>query len=145
MKIRKDIADMLRDGHSDSDTAKALDIDVKAVAAARRILGIPRHKPGRTAASSPQELFRERTRPVDGGHLEWTGYRTNDGTPFFRWKKQGFTAGRVAFVMQHGRAPVGRVRAGCDYEGCVAPGCVEDQPMRDQLTSTFNAIFGGLS
>ncbi|WP_051878904.1 hypothetical protein [Streptomyces sp. NRRL B-24720] len=145
MKIRNDVADMLRAGHSDSATAKALHTDAKAVAAIRRTLGIPSHKPGRAAASSPQELFLERTRPVDGGHLEWNGYRTNDGTPFFRWKKQGFTAGRIAFVMQHGREPIGRVRAGCNYEGCVAPGCVEDQQMRNKLNSTFNAIFGGPS
>ena len=103
-------------------------------------------KPGVPAADSPKDLFRQRTRSVDGGrHLEWTGYRTNKGVPFFRWKKRGFTAGRMAFVMQHGREPVGQVRARCDYEGCVAPGCVEDQAMRDQLNTTFTAIFGGLS
>jgi hypothetical protein len=145
VKIRTDVAEMLHAGHSDRAIAEELHTDAKAVSAARRVLGLPRHKTGIKAADSPQDLFRQRTRPVDGGHLEWTGYRTNDGVPFFRWKKQGFTAGRMAFVMQHGREPVGQVRPGCDYEGCVAPGCVEDQQMRNKLNTTFNAIFGGQS
>ncbi|MFJ1695731.1 hypothetical protein ACIOHC_11355 [Streptomyces sp. NPDC088252] len=142
MEIRSDVADMLRAGHSDREIARRLHVDDKAVAAARKVLGLPRHKTGIKAASSPQDLFRQRTRPVDGGHLEWTGYRTNDGTPFFRWDRCGFTAGRVAFVMQHGRAPVGHVRPGCSYPGCVAPGHMEDQPMRDQLKKQLAGIFG---
>jgi hypothetical protein len=143
MEIRTDVADMLRAGHSDREIARRLHVDGKAVAALRKVLGLPRHKAGIKAASSPQDLFRQRTRPVDGGHLEWTGYRTSDGTPFFRWLKRGYTAGRVAFVMQHGRAPVGRVQPGCGYSGCVAPAHVEDQPMRDQLKKQMAGIFGG--
>ncbi|MFE5090633.1 hypothetical protein ACFRCI_09555 [Streptomyces sp. NPDC056638] len=143
MKIRTDIADLLRAGHSDREITRALHIDGKCVAAARAALGLPRHKSGVKAAGSPQDLFRQRTSPVDGGHLEWTGYRTNDGTPFFRWNKRGYTAGRVSFVMQHGRAPVGYVRPGCGYPGCVAPAHVEDQPMRDQLKKQLAGIFGG--
>ena len=143
MKIRTDVADMLRAGHSDREIARRLHVDDKAVAASRKALGLARPKTGIKAASSPQDLFRQRTRPADGGHLEWTGYRTNDGTPFFRWLKRGYTAGRVAFVMQHGRAPVGRVQPGCDYPGCVAPAHVEDQPMRDQLKKQMAGIFGG--
>ncbi|MFF8716204.1 hypothetical protein ACF07T_32935 [Streptomyces sp. NPDC015184] len=143
MQIRSDIAEMLRAGHSDREIARALHTDGKAVAVARAALELPRHRPGKKAASSPQDLWRQRTRPIDGGHLEWTGYRTNDGTPFFRWLKRGYTAGRMAFVMQHGRAPVGRVQPGCGYPGCVAPAHVEDQPMRDRLKKQMAGIFGG--
>ena len=101
-------------------------------------------RPGRRPASSPQDLFRARTVPVTGGHLEWCGYTTNKGVPFVRWLKRGYTAGRIAFVMQYGRAPQGAVRAGCDYPGCVAPGHVEDQAMRDQLKRQLESITGAV-
>ncbi|MFD4943057.1 hypothetical protein ACFWNT_11075 [Streptomyces sp. NPDC058409] len=143
MKIRTDIADLLRAGHSDREISRVLHLDNRTIAAVRTELGLPRHKSGIKAAGSPRDLFRQRTRPVDGGHLEWTGYVANDGTPFFRWNKRGYTAGRMAFGMQHGRAPVGRVRPGCGHLGCVAPSHVEDQPMRDQLKRQLAGIFGG--
>lgn len=143
MTVRPDVAELLHAGCSDHEIARRLHVCERTAGAARTALGIPSHKPGRHAADSPQDLFRARTRPVDGGHLEWTGYRTNAGVPFFRWMKKGFTAGRIAFVMRHNRQPVGYVRPGCDYPHCVAPDHVEDQPMRDQLKTQMASIFGG--
>lgn len=143
MRVRADIAELLRAGCSDREIIARLHVDSRTAAAARRELGLPTHRPGVQPASSPQDLYRARTRPAPGGHLEWLGYRTNAGTPFFRWNRRGYTAGRVAFVMQHGRQPVGQVRAGCDYPGCVAGPCLQDQPMRDQLNTQYAAIFGG--
>lgn len=143
MNIRPDIAELLQAGCSDHEIARRLNVCARTAGAARNELGLPRHKPGPRAASSPQDLFRQRTRPVQGGHLEWTGYRTNAGTPFFRWLKKGYTAGRIGFVMQHGREPVGYAIPGCNYPGCVAPAHLEDQPMRQQLKTQMAGIFGG--
>lgn len=143
MKIRADIAELLRAGCSDREVARRLHVDASTAAAARTALGLPRAKSGPKPSGSPQDAFRQRTRPVPGGHLEWTGHRTNCGTPFFRWAKKPFTAGRVAFVMQHGREAVGNALSGCGYPGCVAPAHMEDQPMRDQLKTQMASIFGG--
>lgn len=143
MTVRPDIVELLRAGCSDHEIARRLHVCERTAGAARTALGLPRHKPGVKPAGSPQDLFRARTTPMPGGHLRWDGYRTNDGTPFFRWMKKGFTAGRVAFVMAHNREPVGRVQPGCGNPGCVAPDHVEDQPMRNQLKTQMASIFGG--
>ena len=143
MKVRADIVELLRAGCSDREITRRLHVDGKAVAVTRRTLGFPLHTSEVRPAASPQDLFRARTRPVTGGHLEWTGYRTNAGTPFFRWMKQGYTAYRIAFVMAHNRPPVGRVQPGCGHPGCVAPAHVEDQPMRARLKTQMTSIFGG--
>lgn len=142
MKVRADIAELLRAGCSNREIAARLHVDAGTAAAARRTLGLPKHRSGVRPASSPQDLFRQRVRPVAGGHLEWIGYHTNSGTPALRWAGRQLTAGRVAFVMRHNREPVGQVRAGCDYEGCLAEDHIQDQPMRDRLNTTFTAIFG---
>lgn len=143
MNHRPDIVELLRAGCSDREVARRLGVDPTTAAKVRTDLGLPRSKSGPKPASSPQDSFRQRTRPVPGGHLEWTGHHTNSGTPFFRWAKKPFTAGRVAFVMQHGREPIGYARPGCGYRGCVAPAHMEDQPMRDQLRTQLASIFGG--
>ncbi|WP_405391100.1 helix-turn-helix domain-containing protein [Streptomyces sp. NBC_01102] len=143
MKIRADIAKLLHAGHSDHEIARRLHVCERTAGEARRALRLPKHTSGVKPADSPQDLFRQRTRRVKGGHLKWTGYHTNDGVPFFRWRKRGMTAYRVAFQIQHNRPPVGYVRPGCDYPHCVAPEHVEDQQMRDQLKTQMASIFGG--
>lgn len=103
---------------------------------------MPRHKAGFAAAPSPQALYLARTRQVEGGHVEWTGSTNFRGAPSFRWQDRQYAALTVAFVMQHGRHPVGRVRPGCDYPECTAPGHVEDRLMREQLRTQLTSIFG---
>lgn len=143
MNIRPDVEQLLREGCSDHEIARRLHVCERTAGAARTALGLPRHKSGRRAAASPEDLFRARTRRVKGGHLKWLGYRTNDGTPFFRWMKKGYTAYRVAFTIRHNRPPVGQVRPSCGYPGCVAPEHMDDKPMRDQLHNLTKSIFGG--
>lgn len=144
MKIRADVAELLRAGHSDREVSRALHIDAKTIAAARTALGIPKARPGRKAASSPQDLFRRRTKAATGGHLTWTGHVTNNGVPMFRWAGRKFTAYRLAFVIRYGRQPVGQVRPGCGFHGCVAPDHVQDQPMRVRDREAYASIFGAL-
>lgn len=145
MKIRTDVAEMLRAGHPDHEISRTLHTDGKAVAAARRALHIPRARPGRKPASSPQDLFRQRTETTADGHMRWTGYVKSDGVPAVRWAGRPFTAYRIAFVMRYGRAPIGRVQPGCGVRGCVAPDHVQDRPMRERDRTAYNAIFGAPS
>ncbi|MFE7626061.1 hypothetical protein [Streptomyces sp. NPDC057509] len=143
MRIRADIAELLRAGCSNREVAHRLNTSPRHVAAARTALGLPRHPPGPKSAGSPQDLFRKHTHPVAGGHLEWTGRRNDDGLAVFCWGGRNHTAARVAFVMHHGRQPVGNVKAGCGVDGCVTPAHMEDQPMRAQLRTQLASIFGG--
>ncbi|MFE6931795.1 hypothetical protein ACFVDT_07160 [Streptomyces sp. NPDC057699] len=143
MKVRLDVAQLIREDHSDREIARRLHVRSSIVRETRQALGLPPRPVGIKAADSVEELFHQRTTPVDGGHLEWTGYRTFKGTPTVRWNQRPFSAYRVAFGIRHGRPPVGQVRPGCGYPHCVAPDHVEDQQMRDQLKTQMTAIFGG--
>lgn len=143
MKLRTDIVNMLRKGHSDAAIVRTLHVDTKTVAAARRTLQLPQHKPGRDPALSPQVLFDQRVRPVDGGHLDWTGYRNAAGLAAFRWAMRTYTASRFAFEAHYGRPPIGKVIPGCGHNGCVKGSHLEDQPMRAQLRTQLASIFGG--
>ena len=146
MKIRTDIADMLRAGNSDTAIARRLHVDAKGVSAARTALGLPKAKSGRKPAATPEELFWRRTQAVDGGHLLWTGYLNNGGAegacPVLRHDGRLLTAYRIAFRIRHGREPIGNVHTGCDYSGCVHPDHVEDRPMRERNRKAYAAIFG---
>jgi hypothetical protein len=144
MKIRADVAALLRAGLSDREIARQLKVDAKTVGRNREHLRIAKSRPGRRPAAGPQELFRKRTRPTEtGGHLEWTGHRNSSGVPAFRWAGHLVTATRIAFIARYEREPVGYVRATCGHPGCVAPDHVEDRPMRARNKATFDAIFGG--
>ncbi|MFE1192878.1 hypothetical protein ACFW6E_08765 [Streptomyces olivaceoviridis] len=121
-------------GLSDHAIGNALRTNPRRVKQIREAHGLPR--PTRSGPTL-LEAWEARTRPADGGHLEWTG-SVHMKTPAFRHEGRLYMARRVAFQTAHGRDPVGEVRPGCDRPGCVAPAHVEDQPMRDQ----YNAIFG---
>lgn len=144
MKIRADVAAMLRAGRSDRDISRTLHVDAKTAAAARAALRIPKARSGPAAATSPQDLFRRRTEAVDGGHLKWTGHIGSNGIPVIRWAGRLSSVYQLAFVMRYGRPPVGQVRPGCGFHGCVAPDHVQDQPMRVRDREAYAAIFGTL-
>lgn len=145
MKIRTDIAELLRAGLPDQVISKRLRCDRKTVAAARAALHLPKTPPG-SQQRSLADLIAARTEPVDGGHLRWTGTVNASNTAVLNYQGQGpRSVHRLVFINRYGREPVGKVRTGCDYPGCVHPDHVEDQPMRERNRATFNAIFGGLS
>lgn len=141
MKIRADIADLLRQGMTDRAIARQLHCDAKTVARARRSLHIQPAKPG-PPATPLEKLLADRTRPADGGHLEWTGSRTSQGVPTVRWGGKERSAYRLSFLIRYGREPKGYVRPGCDHKGCIHPAHVEDRVMRQRTEATFTAIFG---
>ncbi|RPE40223.1 Homeodomain-like domain-containing protein [Streptomyces sp. Ag109_O5-1] len=145
MKIRADVAQMLRAGHSDRQIARQLGVHRDQVIRARRLLGIPAG-PTFPQPKAVEDLFRERVEEVDGGHLKWRGFRNERGTPVLKHRSRGAlrneTAYRVAWRLQHDREPEGLVLPGCGYDQCVAPGHVEDRRLRNQVTAAYAAIFG---
>jgi hypothetical protein len=138
VKIRTDVAELLRAGCSNREIARRTGVDHTTAARARAALRIP-PLPGGTRALTPATAFTIHTRPVRGGHLEWTGHRNSHGTPLIRIAGRTRSAYRIAFQMQYRREPVGHVRTGCDHEGCVAPAHVEDRLLREQYTVIFGA------
>jgi hypothetical protein len=145
MRIRADIAELMRAGHSDAEVCRRFHIDHRTAARIREALELPKAKRGIRPAASAEDLFRRRVQPVDGGHLLWTGHVNNTGAPCFRHGGKMLTAYRVAFRIQYGREPVGKVTSACDRKLCVAPQCVEDRLIRERTKATFAAIFGGTS
>lgn len=142
MKVRTDIAELLRAGLSDDATAKRLHCCRKTVAATRAALRLPKTPPG-SQQLPLADLIAARTEPVEGGHLRWTGTVNASGTPVLNYQGQGpRSAHRLVFINRHGREPVGKVRTGCAYPGCVHEDHVEDRPMRERNRATFAAIFG---
>lgn len=83
------------------------------------------------AASAPkpkpltlQELFEANTKRLIHGHLAWTG----PDRPSF--KGQSYSPKQVAFILDRGRQPVGRVLTTCSLSGCVLPGHIADDEER---------------
>ncbi|WP_405611228.1 hypothetical protein [Streptomyces sp. NBC_01508] len=142
MKVRADVTQLLRQGHTNLAVARATGATPKTVAAYRRALGIPPTPPGRPTNSTLKSRFQARTEPLPGGHMRWTGSTTSRGTPTVRYGKQHWSGLRMAFALRWDREPVGHVLPGCDMPRCVAPDHVQDQQQRDQLNETFAAIFG---
>lgn len=146
MKIRADIARLLRAGHSHLDIARQLHVSRKTVQAAHRALQLPaRVRGGGAPHASVEDAYRAHTVPATGGHVRWTGYL--DGTlPIVCHAGRRTPAPRVAFRLHHGRDPEGRLTRACDLPGCVAGAHYEDRRMRKanrRADKAYSQIFGG--
>lgn len=141
MKIRADVADMIRDGATTTAIMTALHVGHPTVIRARDVLGIPAPTGNGRPVLPIADMFRTRAEPVDGGHLRWTGHISR-GLPILCRSSGNVSAYRVAFTLKHDREPTGLVRSACGYPRCVAPDHVQDQPMRRQLDAQYAAIFG---
>lgn len=126
MKIRQDVAGLLHAGHSDRAIGKLLHTDPKEVAVVRAALGLPKAKRGKKAAASLEAAFRERCKETTDGHMRWTGYVNNAGTPALRWGGRQWSARRAAYEIQHGHPSIGRTAPGCGQQDCVAPAHIVD-------------------
>ncbi|MFD4738681.1 hypothetical protein ACFWNQ_15110 [Streptomyces virginiae] len=142
MKIRADVAEMLRDGLTNQQVARRAHISQQTAAIARAALGLPKSKPGQKRQASLEQALRDRSRVVDAGHWEWAGPRSN-GLAVVHFDGRRYTACRAAFVIHHQRAPIGEVRPGCGRAGCMAPAHMDDRPARERNNATFVALFGG--
>lgn len=139
---RTDIITLLQEGHSNNRIARELHCDKPRVARIRTELGLPnyvRTEQTRTVADK-WKLF---AKPVDGGHIEWTGERAKaTGTPVMRHKEISTSPAGVAFEMRHGRPPQGYVRAECGLQHCVAPDHVNDEAGRQEARRQVRAQRG---
>lgn len=141
MKIRPDIAELLRAGRRDNAIAKQFGACPKTVARHRAALGLPKDPPGRTSHTSLEDAFRAHTERTNDGHLLWTG-GFNSGVPTFRHKGHRHSAYLIAYRIGHGHDPQGRCRPDCGRPGCVEPSHVDDGPGRARTRATYAAIFG---
>ncbi|MET7475106.1 hypothetical protein ABZT17_12200 [Streptomyces sp. NPDC005648] len=131
---------LLRKGLSNTAIATKLGVDRAAVRRIRKETGIP--SPERQPLSL-EEKWKQRTRPMEGGHLEWTGERVNASrTPVMRYKEATYTAAAIAFRQRTGRDPVGQAKAECGVHQCVAPDHVEDEPGRTRLREQLRILLG---
>jgi hypothetical protein len=140
---RADIIAMLREGHSNSRIARELRCDKARVRRLRAELDLPAYIPTEQTRTI-EEKWASCTRPVDGGHLEWTGERgTAAGTPLLSYKDKHHSAAAVAFRVRTGRDPEGYVIADCGMKHCVAPEHVEDEPGRARNREQLRYVLGG--
>ncbi|RLV66311.1 hypothetical protein STAN_1832 [Streptomyces sp. CBMAI 2042] len=144
MKLRADIATMLRAGAQQQDIMRTLHVGAPLVVAHRKALRMPPPRRGGRPLRPIKDEFYARTEAVDGGHLRWTGHYAN-GLPKLGRQGTHHSAYRLAFGFIHDREPVGYVQPGCDFPKCVEPTHLEDQPMRVQLRTQLASIFGGTS
>ncbi|MEU0671319.1 hypothetical protein ABZ330_00205 [Streptomyces sp. NPDC006172] len=137
---RSQIIAALRAGHSNLRISRELHCDKSRVARLRRELDLP------DVVLQPltlEEKWASKTKPVDGGHLEWTGERaTASGTPLMRYKEAGYSPAAIAFQIRHGRPAQGYVKAECGYKHCVAPDHVNDEAGRQQARLMLRAELG---
>jgi hypothetical protein len=138
---RGQITELLGQGLSNTAIAAQLHCDKVRVARIRAELGLP------NVAVQPltlEEKWAARTRPIDGGHLEWLGEHVGkSGTPVMRYREASYTATGIAFRIRTGRDPVGYAIAECGHHHCVAPAHVEDDPGRQKAREQLRYLTGG--
>lgn len=146
MKVRTDIAELLRKGVSHRQIVRQLHVTPLAVQQAREALRLPAPSTGRRPTyATLKDAFWHSAEAIDGGHVHWVGYRDKAGTPRVCYRQQAQAAPHVAFVLHHGREPVGRALPTCGMKGCIAGGHLADRPMREanqRADALYGAIFG---
>lgn len=146
MKIRADIAALLREGHSDRAIADQLAACRKTVAAHRHALRIgpaPIPTPPHRSELTLEEKWATFTTPTDDGHLLWTGRRNKtSGTPVFTYREKTHTARKVAFRIRTGRDPEGHAKPECGRDDCVKPDHVDDGTIRTRDRAALAALTG---
>lgn len=144
MKVRADIAELLRAGVKQSHICRQLHCAPLTVQRTREALHLPAPKICRILPATLEDAFRQHTQPTEGGHVAWSGPVTG-GVPKVTFQGTTRSAYRVSFRIHHGREPVGRVTSSCEVQRCVSGRCVEDKPMREanqRADRAFAAIFG---
>lgn len=133
---RNAITELLHAGLSDRAIGRQLNAPVRAVAALRRELNLPRAKSG-PRPSTVEDRFWRRAVPTDDGHLLWPAI-TIHGADLRHDDGHTESVHRIAFRIGNRREAEGLVRTGCGTTGCIHPRHVEDAAMRQQ----YAAIFG---
>lgn len=140
---REQIVAALQAGHSVYRINKDLRADRARVRAIRDELGLGTYVPTRSTRTI-EDKWRLFARPLDGGHMEWTGERgTAAGTPLLSFKDRHHSAAAIAFRIRTGRDPKGYVIADCGMKHCVAPEHVEDEADRARNREQLRYVLGG--
>lgn len=115
---------------SDAELAYRLDCKRDLVARVREALGQkPMPLPPHNVRLPHEERLVIFSEPVRGGHRRWLGSVSGHGMPVI----DCLSVPRIAFCLEYGREPVGRVLPGCGRRLCVAGPHQTDQPMRDAV------------
>ncbi|MDX3248820.1 hypothetical protein [Streptomyces sp. ME18-1-4] len=139
---RADIIAMLQEGHSNGRIARDLHCNKPRVAAIRAELGLPNYVPA-SQTRTIEEKWALYARPVDGGHMEWTGERAKGNrTPLLSYKGKHHSAAAVAFRIRTGADPDGYAFADCGLKHCIAPDHVQDEAGRQQARREARAARG---
>jgi hypothetical protein len=140
---REQIIAALQAGHSIYRINKELRADRARIRAIRDEIGLPAHV--RIAETRTiEDKWHQYAKPVDGGHMEWTGERgTSANTPLVSFKERHHSALAVAFKIRTGRDPQGYAMADCGMKHCVAPDHVEDEPGRRRNREQLRYLRGG--
>lgn len=139
---RGDIIAMLRDGHSNTRIVRELRVDKQRVRRIRAELDLPDYvRPD--MVRTIEEKWALYARPLDGGHMEWTGERATGGTPLVSYKEKHHSAAAVAFRIRTGRDPQGYTLSDCGMRHCVAPDHVDDEAGRARTREQLRYLTGG--
>lgn len=114
---------------SDAELALRLGGCPEFVGRVRASLGMaPRPLPSLHAKLSAEDRLDLFSEPIPGGHRRWLGTLSETGLPVI-----GKMSVRcIAFRLEHGREPEGRVRVECAQRLCVEGSHLTDQAMRDR-------------
>ena len=144
MRIRADIAELLRAGTPQAHICRQLRCAPVTVQRTREALGLPAPKTCRPLPATLDEAFRQHAQPTEDGHVTWTG-SVVEGGPRVKFEGKAYYARRLAFRFHHGREPVGKITVACGRAVCVAGRCMEDRPMREKAAELYAAVFGAPS
>lgn len=127
---RADIVAALHKGHSNSRIARELRVDKHRVRRIREELSLPTYVPVEQTRTITDK-WRQYAKPIDGGHIEWTGERVGAaGSPVMRYKDSSYSPAAIAFETRNGRPPQGYAIAECGHPRCIAPDHVDDEAGR---------------
>ncbi|WP_145789559.1 hypothetical protein [Kitasatospora atroaurantiaca] len=133
---------LLAAGRSNRAIARELGINAKRVATVRAGMGLPSTRGRFPAGLSLVESWRVRTVPGAGGHLMWDGATTKQGSPVMRYRRDTYTAHRIAFKVRTGHWPDGTAKAECGVRLCVEPSHVDDTATRNRDRKALAAVLG---
>lgn len=132
---RAAVIEMAATSATTAHIARTLRLHRDTVRRIRNAASHPAGPGGRVQPLSLEQAWTARTRPVDGGHLEWTGGRHHrGGVLVMRYMGKEYTAARIAYRIQHGTYPVGRAVPACGKKHCVAPAHLVDTVAKHRPT-----------
>ena len=146
MKIRSDVAELLRAGVPQIHICRQLHVAPGTVQRTREALGMPAPRCGPPDIyTSVEDAYRSNSEATDDGHKRWTGHTDTNGHPRLNFRQQRISVRQVAFRLHHGREPQGRLSIGCGMAHCVEGAHLKDHRIRAanrRADAAFTAIFG---